>query len=245
MQRTQHGAFPNTRWSVVVSLRQSGDLRESRVALEELCKIYWRPIYSYARRQGLEPADAEDVTQGFFAFVLDKDLFSNADENLGKLRNYLLTAFSRHIRHWHRQAGAQKRGGGSEILSIEASQAEGQITIDPADQRTPESIFQKQCAMEIIAAAVQMLEQEQIAAGKGELYQHLRPRLDPTQADSENDADLATRLGMSHESVRQQVSRLRKRFREIMRNVVASTLHEPTEESLNEELAALREALLG
>lgn len=245
MQRTQHGAFPNTRWTVVVSLRQSGDVKNSRIALEELCKMYWRPIYAYARRQGLEPADAEDVTQGFFAFVLDKDLFSNADENLGKLRNYLLTAFSRHIRHWHRQAGAQKRGGGAEILSIEASQAEGQITIDPADHRTPESIFQKQCAMEILTTAVQMLEKEQIAAGKSDLFLHLRPRLDPKHADSESDADLAARLGLSHESVRQQVSRLRKRFREIMRNVVANTLHEPTEKSLNEELAALREALLG
>jgi RNA polymerase sigma-70 factor (ECF subfamily) len=243
--RTQHGAFPNTRWSVVLSLRSAGDLQQSRLALDELCGIYWRPIYSYARHQGLSPADAEDVTQGFFAFILDKDLFANADENLGKLRNYLLTAFSRHIRHWHRQAGALKRGGGHEVLSIEASQMEDEITIDPADHRTPESAYQRQCALEIIETAILMLEKEQEAAGKGEIFRHLRPRLDPTHAGSGSDAELANTVGMSHDAVRQIISRLRKRFREIMRSIVASTLRDPTEESLAEELAALREALLG
>ncbi|MEQ1750668.1 MAG: sigma-70 family RNA polymerase sigma factor [Prosthecobacter sp.] len=243
--RTQHGAFPDTRWSVVVSLRQQGDLKESRLALDELCHIYWRPIYSYARYQGLSPADAEDVTQGFFAFILDKDLFSNADENLGKLRNYLLTAFGRHIRHWHRQAGALKRGGGREVMSIEASHAEDEMTIDPADHRTPESLYQKQCALQIIEASVIQLEKEQAASGKGDLFQLLRPRLDPTQAGSGSDAELASRLGMSHDSVRQAISRLRKRFREIMRSVVASTLNDPSEEALTEELASLREALVG
>lgn len=243
--RTQHGAFPATRWSVVVSLRQAGDMQKSRLALDELCGIYWRPIYSYARHQGLSPADAEDVTQGFFAFILDKDLFSNADETLGKLRNYLLTAFGRHIRHWHRQANAQKRGGGNELLSIEASQAEDELTIDPADHRTPESAFQKQCALEIIEAAIVMLENEQVAAGKAEQFRLLRPRLDPTQAGSGSDAELANRLGMNHDAVRQIISRLRKRFREIMRDIVASTLRDPTEESLAEELASLREALVG
>jgi RNA polymerase sigma factor (sigma-70 family) len=242
--RTQHGAFPDTRWSVVVSLRQGGDLGGGRMALEELCRIYWRPIYSYARHQGLAPADAEDVTQSFFAFLLEKELFSNADESLGKLRNYLLTAFGRHINHWHRQASAQKRGGGRELLSIEASQAEDEITIDPADHRTPESAYQRQCALGIIEAALLLLEQEQEAAGKGEHFQLLKSRLDPTQASSGNDAEIAASLGMSHDSVRQSVSRLRKRFREIMRNVVAGTLRDPTEESLNEELAPLRDALL-
>jgi RNA polymerase sigma-70 factor (ECF subfamily) len=243
--RTEHGAFPNTRWSVVVSLRQGGDLKESRLALDELCKIYWRPIYSYARHQGLAPADAEDVTQSFFAFILDKDLFAAADENLGRLRNYLLTAFSRHIRHWHRQANALKRGGGREILSIEASQAEDEITIDPADHRTPESAFQRQCALQIIEAAVLKLQQEHEEAGKAEQFRLLRARLDPTCAASGSDAELAARLGMSHDAVRQVISRQRKRFREIMRNIVAGTLRDPTEGSLNEELSALRDALMG
>jgi RNA polymerase sigma factor (sigma-70 family) len=243
--QTLHGAFPDTRWSMVISLRQQGDLKRSRIALDELCRIYWRPIYSYARYQGLSPADAEDVTQGFFAFVLEKDLFANAEEHLGKMRNYLLTAFGRHIGHWHRQANAQKRGGGRELLSLEASQAEDEITLDPADHRTPEAYFQKHCALEIIKSAVTALEQEQIAAGKVELFQLLRPRLDPTQAGSGSDAELAARIGMSHDAVRQNISRLRKRFREIMRGIVASTLRDPTDESLAEELTALREALVG
>jgi RNA polymerase sigma-70 factor (ECF subfamily) len=99
--------------------------------------------------------------------------------------------------------------------------------------------------LQIIEASVIQLEKEQVAAGKGDLFQLLRPRLDPTQAGSGSDAELATRLGMSHDSVRQAISRLRKRFREIMRSVVASTLNDPSEEALTEELASLREALVG
>lgn len=215
-----------------------------RLALDELCKIYWRPIYSYARFQGLSPADAEDLTQSFFGFVLEKDLFANADASLGKMRNYLLTAFGRHIKHWQRQAGALKRGGGKEILSLEASQAEDELAIHPADNRTPEAIYQRMCALRIIEAAVEQLAQEQQEAGKGRHFELLRSRLDPTMAGSGNDAELAAQLGMTHDAVRQSISRLRKRFREIMRDLVAGTLDHPTEEMVQEELAALRNALV-
>lgn len=242
---THHGGFPATRWSVVLALRDEEDSRRGRLALDELCQIYWRPIYSYARYQGLSPADAEDLTQSFFSFALEKDLFSTADASLGKMRNYLLTAFSRHIKHWQRQANAQKRGGGREIVSIEASQAEDEITIDPADHRTPESIYQRLCALRIIEAAIDQLAKEQTDAGKEEHFRLLRSRLDPSQAGSGNDAEMAAQLGISHDAVRQSISRLRKRFREIMRDLVAATLSDPTDESVQEELAALRNALVG
>ncbi|MCX6848803.1 MAG: RNA polymerase subunit sigma-24 [Verrucomicrobia bacterium] len=241
---THHGAFPVTRWSMVLALREGGDVGTGRLALDELCKIYWRPIYSYARFQGLSPADAEDMTQSFFSFVLEKALFSTADAALGKMRNYLLTAFSRHIKHWQRQASALKRGGGKEILSIEASQAEDELSIQPPDHRTPEMIYQRMCALRIIEATVEQLAQEQEAAGKKDQFQLLRPRLDPTLAGSGNDAELAARLGMTHDAVRQSISRLRKRFREIMRDLVAGTLAAPTDEMVQEELTALRNALV-
>jgi RNA polymerase sigma factor (sigma-70 family) len=244
-QHTQHGAFPATRWSMVLALREGGDESRGRLALEELCRIYWRPIYSYARYQGLSPADAEDLTQSFFGFALEKDLFNEADASLGKMRNYLLTAFSRHIKHWQRQAATLKRGGGKEILSIEASRAEDALEIDPSDNRTPESAYQRMCALRIIEAAVDQLAEEQKAAGKEEQFQHLRPRLDPTMAVSGSDAELATKLGMTHDAVRQAVSRLRRRFREILRDLVAGTLASPSEESVQEELASLRNALVG
>jgi RNA polymerase sigma factor (sigma-70 family) len=233
-----------TRWSIVVALRNGGDPIQGRLALEELCKIYWRPLYSYARYQSISPADAEDLTQGFLGFVLEKDLFAAADAGLGRMRNYLLTAFGRHIKHWQRQANALKRGGGKEMLSLEASMAEDEIAIHPVDHRTPESYYQRLCALRIIETAVEQLAKEQEEAGKGALFQLLRPRLDPTQAGSGNDAELAAQMGLSHDSVRQSISRLRKRFREIMKEVVASTLSTPTEDSVNEELAALRNALV-
>lgn len=242
---THHGAFPVTRWSVVKAIKDGENHRQGHLALNELCQIYWRPIYSYARYQGLSPADAEDLTQSFFSFALEKDLFGTADATLGKMRNFLLTAFSRHIKHWQRQANAQKRGGGREIISIEASQAENEITIDPADHRTPESIYQRLCALRIIEAAIEQLAQEQIAAGKEEQFRLLRSRLDPSQAGSGNDAEMAAQLGISHDAVRQAISRLRKRFREIMRDLVAATLSDPSDESVQEELASLRNALVG
>lgn len=242
--QTHHGAFPITRWSMVLTLKEEGDQKRGRLALDELCQIYWRPIYSYARFQGLSAFDAEDLTQSFFSFALEKDLFSSADASLGKMRNYLLTAFSRHIKHWQRQANALKRGGGRDILSIEASQAEDEITIDPADHRTPESQYQRLCAMRIIEAAIEQLAREQTEAGKGEQFRLLRTRLDPSQAGSGNDVEMAAQLGMSHDAVRQAISRLRKRFREIMRDLVAATLSDPTEESIQEELAALRNSLV-
>jgi len=230
---------------MVLALRQEGDLARGRLALDELCRIYWRPIYSYARFQGIPAADAEDLTQSFMGFILEKDLFSAADASLGKMRNYLLTAFGRHIKHWQRQAGAQKRGGGHEIISIEASMAEDELEIQPEDPRTPESIYQRQCALRLVEETVSQLAQEQTAAGKAVQFELLRQRLDPTQAGSGTDAELAAQLGLTHDAVRQSVSRLRKRFREIMRDLVAGTLAEPTEESVKEELEALREALLG
>lgn len=243
--RTQHGAFPATRWSIVVASRQGGDSGDTRLALEELCGIYWHPLYSYARHQGISSADAEDLTQSFLVFVLEKDLFSQADAALGRLRNYLLTAFGRHIKHWHRQTGALKRGGGHQVVSIEASQGDDSITIDPADHRTPEDVYQRQCALSMIEAAVAHLAREQEEAGKADQFEILRPRLDPTLSCTGNDAELAAALGMSHDAVRKAISRLRKRFREILRDLIAATLSDPTEESIQEELASLRNALVG
>jgi RNA polymerase sigma factor (sigma-70 family) len=243
--QTHHGAFPVTRWSVVHALREGEDPRRGHLALNELCQIYWRPLYSYARYQGLSPADAEDLTQSFFSFALEKDLFVSADATLGKMRNYLLTAFSRHIKHWQRQSNAQKRGGDRDIVSIEASQAEDAITIDPADLRTPESIYERLCALRIIEAAIEQLAREQETVGKGEQFRLLRSRLDPSRTGSGNDAELAAQLGISHDAVRQSISRLRKRFREIMRDLVAATLSDPTDDSVQEELASLRNALIG
>lgn len=242
---TAYGPFPVTRWSMVLAVRDGGDVTQSRLALEELCRIYWRPIYAYARHQGLAPADAEDVTQSFFQFVLEKDLFSSADATLGRLRNYLLTAFGRHIKHWHRQANAQKRGGGREVLSLEASQAEDAMALEPPDHRTPEMYFERQCALRIIEEAVAQLAEEQRKAGREDQFTLLRPRLDPSTAGSGSDAEIAARLGMSHDAVRQTITRLRRRFREIMRDLVAGTLQNPTAQSLEEELVALRNALMG
>lgn len=225
--------------------REGGESEVSRMAINELCRVYWQPLYSYARRGGLSPEDAEDVTQGFFEFALSKDLFGMADESVGKLRSFLLTAFSRHIRGVWRQGQAQKRGGGVAALSIEASQAEENYSLEPVDERTPEVLFEKQYALRMVETAVEQLYEEQRAAGKEKAFSLLRPRLDPTASEAGSDKEVAEELGVTHDAVRQMISRLRKRFREIMRERVAGTLHEPTAMAVEEELAALRRALGG
>lgn len=240
---TRHQPFPITRWSIVVASRDGGDAAASRLAVDELCRIYWQPLYSFARRQGLSAPDAEDATQGFFQFVLEKDLFAAADESLGKLRSFLLTAFTRHIRGEWRQAQAQKRGGGQSTLSIDASQAEESYSLEPVDHETPEAIYERTYALRMIETAVEQLHAEQQAAGKEEAFLLLRPRLDPTAGGDESDKEIAGKLGVGHDAVRQMISRLRKRFREIMRERVAGTLTYPTPMAVEEELAALRRSL--
>ena len=234
-----------TRWSVVVASRDGVDPDVSRLAIDELCRIYWQPLYSYARRQGLSPQDAEDVTQGFFEFALSKDLFGAADKSVGKLRSFLLTAFTRHVRGVWRQGQAQKRGGGVATLSIDASQAEESYSLEPVDHCTPETLFERQYALRMVETAVEQLHEEQKAAGKEEAFLLLRPRLDPTAAEAGTDKEIAENLGVSHDAVRQMISRLRKRFREIMKERVAGTLQDPSPMAVEEELTALRRALAG
>ena len=164
---------------------------------------------------------------------------------MGKLRSFLLTAFTRHIRGEWRQAQAQKRGGGVATLSIEASLAEESYSLEPVDHETPEALFERTYALRMVETAVEQLFEEQRAAGKEEAFSLLRPRLDPSAQGDHTDKEIAEALGVSHDAVRQMISRLRKRFREIMRERVAGTLQDPSPMAVEEELGALRQSLAG
>lgn len=245
MSPSSNVPFPPTRWSMVLAVREGGDARQGRRALEDLCKLYWQPIYGFARRRGHSPADAEDLAQGFFARLLDENLFAKADISTGKLRSFLLGAFQRHQREEWRKATAEKRGGGQALVSIDCDDSEAAFQAEDPSVLSPEVAFEKQCAMALLAEAMTRLATEQNAAGKGQAFELLRPLLSPEAETDETQTHqrIASALGLTPEASRAAVYRLRKRFREVLREVVSDTLDKPTDEAIDEELLALRRAL--
>src|SRR5258705_9447698 len=181
MERPTAAAFPLTRWSVVVQARQEASPEHSRAALEELCRQYWFPLYAFARRRGCSPADAEDLTQSFFAELLASRLFDLAEPEKGRLRTFLLTAFQRCLTDQHRREHAQKRGGGHQIISLDLSDAEDRFRLEPADNETPETAFETRWAIALLDSAMSLLEREYSAAEKQAHFEVLRPFLTAAQ----------------------------------------------------------------
>ena len=243
MERHTAAAFPLTRWSVVVQARQDASPEHSRAALEELCRQYWFPLYAFARRRGHSPADAEDLTQSFFAELLSTRLFDVADPAQGRLRTFLLTAFQRCLTDQHRRDHAQKRGGGQQVVSIDTDAAEERLRAELAHDETPESAFEVRWAVALLDSAMALLQQEYAAAEKSSHFEALRPFLTAAQTHTEGYEELAGKLGMTKMAARQAVHRMRERFRQILRHCVTDTLNEPTPAAVDEELTSLKIAL--
>lgn len=233
--------FPNTRWSLVAQVKGRPEAREK--ALGELCRLYWMPVYAFLRRRGAPAADAQDAVQGFFASLLGEDGFAKADEEVGKMRSFLLGALQRWQRGEWRKSTAQKRGGDCEIYSMDALEAENGFQAEEQSS-SPEEEFDRRCAMSILEAALRRLEEEQRAAGKGHAFAIIRPLLSPAGSHVSQEA-VARELGLSAEALRVALHRLRKRFGELLRVTIADTLASPTEEAVAEEMAALRRVLVG
>ena len=235
--------FPMTRWSLVVGTRESADPAKRHAAVEELCALYWRPIYGFLRRRGLSQADAQDATQGFFMSLLDEDLFAKAAEDNGRMRSFLLGALQRWQRGEWRKGQAEKRGGGRQPLSLDMLKDEEDFDASDASAETPEHYFEKSCALVLLESAMQRLAREQEAAGKGAAFAVLRPLLAPLGGVAEIPHEEAARtLMISPEALRVTLHRLRKRFAEVLRLTVADTLANPTDEAIQEEIDALRVA---
>lgn len=245
MDSDSHAAFPPTRWSIVLAAREGGDARAGEQALGELCRLYWQPVYSFARRRGASPADAEDLVQGFFIRLLEEGLFAKADASAGRLRSFLLGAFQRFQREEWRKTMAAKRGGGVATFSFDAEDAEETFQTEESSAESPERIFERQCARALLEAAMKRLAAEQTAIGKDRAFALLRPLLSPSEDGGEGGTheEIAAALGLTVEASRAAVYRLRKRYREILRETVADTLVQPTPEAVDEELIALRAAL--
>lgn len=234
-------SFQTTRWSLVQ--RANGDIDDEALqALAALCDSYWYPVYAYIRRSGHGAHDAEDLTQGFFARLLEKGTLAHADPAKGRLRTFLLTCVRNYLHNEHERASAQRRGAHL-LTSFDAGWAEERFASEPADDLSPDRLYQRRWALTLLEFTLQVLEQEYSADGKRELFAALRPCLGFTKEKTPNYADLATRLGCTESTVKSHVFRLRQRWREILFRQVSVTLDDPTSDEIKGELGELLECV--
>lgn len=240
----EKGAFQTTRWSVIrgaakKNVAESRETPEVQQALADLCRNYWYPLYAFARRQGETPESAMDLTQGFFADLLEKSWIDRADPQQGRFRSFLITVFRRFISDQKKRANAAKRGGNKNIFSIDAGDAEQRYQMEPTDDVEPSDLFQRQWAMELLGRVYTRLEQEHIEKGREEQFQILRQYLSTT--DGSTYEEIAPQLGMNENTVKITVYRLRKRFRTLLEEEVLQTVDSASDiqSELNELLTAL------
>lgn len=228
-----------THWSVVLSARAKRS-PESAQALESLCRAYWYPLYAFVRRLGHSREDAEDLTQGFFARLLEKDYLQTATREKGRFRTFLLVALKRFLANEWDRGRAQKRGGGQPLLSLDTEVAEKRFQIEPADQLSADRIYERRWALTLIEAALNRLRQEFEEDGKVQDFERLKVFL---TADRESIpyVELASKSSQSEGSLRVAVHRLRKRYRELFREEVAHTVSDP--QDIEAELRYLLRAL--
>jgi hypothetical protein len=209
--------------------------------LESLCRLYWFPIYAFLRRWGHDCHDARDLTQGFFVMLLEGNLLRKADPEKGRFRSFLLGSLRKFVANQETKKHALKRGGAIQVVSIDEEKAEGRYAHEPATELTPEKLFDRRWALEVIAEAMRRLEAEYRRAGMIELFTALQPFLLDEQ--SGGFAALAARLRKSEGSARVVVFRLRTHFRKLIRSVIADTMS--AAHQVEDELRYLQAALRG
>jgi RNA polymerase sigma factor (sigma-70 family) len=234
-------AFAATHWSVVLTAGRS-DTTRAHDALATLCRTYWYPLYAYVRRRGHSPEDAQDLTQEFFARLLEKNWVGNADQRKGKFRSFLLSAMNHFLADEWDKARAQKRGGGVKPVPLQFDTAETRYGLEPADPVTPEQSFERRWALTLLDAVLQRLKAEYEQEGKADLFAVLNPCLVGDRT-SQPYAELGAKLGVSEGAVKAAVHRLRQRYRQLLRDEIAQTVAEPGE--VDEELHHLFAVLAG
>ncbi|HTI69514.1 MAG TPA: sigma-70 family RNA polymerase sigma factor [Candidatus Limnocylindria bacterium] len=241
-RRQDQERFVTTCWSLILraGATETGD--PATQALEMLCRAYWYPIYAYLRRRDLSPPDAQDLTQGFFQYLLERRLMAKADPQHGHFRSFLLGSLNNFMANQWRSGRAAKRGGGYEIISFDAEAAEDRYRTEPVDVRDPGLLYEQAWAVAVLDEAVNRLAQEFANAGKSLLFDGLAVFLQGDRGP-ETYAQVGLRLGLSEGAVKVAVLRLRRRCRELLRSVVADTVSNPLE--VDEDLRRLQAVLKG
>jgi RNA polymerase sigma-70 factor (ECF subfamily) len=227
--------FATTHWSVVLRAGRP-DAPEALDALAELCRTYWFPLYAYARRQGCQVHEAQDLTQEFFRRLLEKNYLGVADRRRGRFRAFLLTAFKCFLANEWDRARAQKRGGGRETVSFDAMAAEERYALEPSDSASADQLYDRRWATDLLERARAQLRTEYTEANRAERFRYLEAYL-PGEQPVLSQAEVGKALGLTEGTVRQEVFHLRRRFGALLREAVAQTVAHPDE--VDEEISYL------
>ena len=237
---TQNGAsFTTTHWSVVLAAQGPSPAAED--ALEKLCRTYWRPIYGFVRRQGVEPEQAKDLTQGFFALLLERRDLNTVRQEKGRLRSYLLASLKHFLTNERNRAMAIKRGAGQQLIPLEDLRERERVGFESADTLAADQIYERRWALAVLDQVMARLGDQYRAAGHSQLFDRLQKSL-TDEPDRPLPADIAHELGMTENAVRQASYRMRQRYRQLLHEEIAHTVMVPgdIEDELRHLVAALR-----
>ena len=224
----EHRQFVTTRWSVVLAAGSNVASAGAREALTSLCETYWYPLYAFLRSRGHSAPDAEDLTQAFFARLLEKHALRHADPGRGRFRSFLLTSLTHFAANEYDKEAAKKRGGGIPALSLEFENAEGRFQLEPATTETPEKLFDRRWAFTLLDRVLARLRTEMIEGDKESQFEQLKTYLVGDQPQPSY-AEIASALGMSEGAIKVAVHRLRRRFRDLIRDEIMQTVSSPDE----------------
>jgi RNA polymerase sigma-70 factor (ECF subfamily) len=233
--------FVTTRWSQVLAAGHA-PTRTSREALARLCEVYWYPLYAYVRRWGYDADKAQDLTQEFFARLLEKHYLQAADPARGRFRSFMLASLKHFLSNERDRESAIKRGGRVGLVPLEFENAEGRYSLEPADMETPEKIYERRWALTLLQRTLARLRAEFEAAEKVDLFNRLEGHLTGDQ-ETLPYADLAAILGMSEGAIKVAVHRLRRRFGALLREEISETVAETGD--VDDEIRELFRALRG
>jgi RNA polymerase sigma-70 factor (ECF subfamily) len=234
--------FATTRWSLVLAAgqpRADEDGADAQAALEMLCQAYWMPVYAYLRRRSAQVDDAQELTQAFFAHLLERNALAAAAPDRGRFRAFLLTACKHFVAHERERERAQKRGGGVRTWSLDFESGEARFQLEPVDCLTPERLFERQWALTLLDRVLQLLRAEFARHGRERNFDLLKAYLGGTAPESY--ALLGEQLDLSEGAARVAVHRLRRQYRELLREEIAQTVASP--EQVDDEIRDLFAAL--
>jgi DNA-directed RNA polymerase specialized sigma24 family protein len=232
-------AFTTTHWSVV--LEAQGQSPAAQEALEKLCRTYWRPVYSFVKRQGIGPDEAEDLTQGFFSLLLERRDFDAVRKEKGRLRSYLLTSLKHFIASEQRRAMTLKRGKGQRLIPLEELKANQRVELEPADTLSADRLYERRWALTLMEQVLRRLKEEYYTAGNAALFDSLKQLL-PDEPGAQSRADIAMQLGMTDNALRQAFHRFRHRYQFLLREEISHTVAVAgdVEDELRHLIAVLR-----
>lgn len=226
--------FRSTHWSVVLATRHDDEAGQKALAI--LCRTYWYPLYAFVRRRGHAAHDAQDLTQEFFALLIERESLSSVSPDKGKFRSFLLVSLKNFLANEWTRSQRQKRGGGQQLVSLDEEEAENRYKFEPVDTTTPESIYDRTWTETLLHRVFMLLEKEHMEQEKADLFQELKPLL-WGEKGSGTYAEIAARHGISEGAVKMTVVRLRQKFAALLRAEIAHTVENPAQ--IEEEIRHL------